>query len=317
MKGRGDIRALAMASDLRAFLLARPFLDLEVHSVFERAANLLTEEGPVISLMARDRDLMPMGLILDLDDLGDLGLEKGDRLSLDRCLRLTLPREGGRLILKEARVLQVSLQAWKKGPVPPELLDRIRDRLVQSGSEGLAPLAAFLPEGSDLPDQGANIYCRFIGRDLKDFLDSLEREDLEGSLKGALGLTGFGPGLTPSGDDFLAGVLLEGYYRGDPPAFGPDLVREARDRTTLVAWQMLVHALEGRANTLYLDLIRTALAGDLEEVDGLLDRLMAYGATSGADFLFGFYAAARIGAKKIKKTGLLSGSRQAKADFAS
>lgn len=275
-----------------------------VHSVFDHAANLLTGDDLLITLLSRDRDMAPLGLIADVARLADLDLKLQDRLTLDGRQSLILPRQTGRLILAGAKAVSVRLEAIEGDKkINPAALELIRQRLIRADSAGIAPLVSWLPDGQDLPDKAGNVYCAFIGRDLKAFLDDLEAGESRAALDKASRLIGFGPGLTPACDDFLAGILLWLYYRGADPAFGRQMARQARDRTTLVSAHMISHAAAGRANGLYLALIKAALEGDLDRLADSIDRVLAYGASSGADFLFGFYAAASLEASKTSREG--------------
>ena len=295
----GGIQVLALSADLQALIEARPMQGFLVHSVFDHAANLLTGDDLLVTLLSRDRDMTPLGLIADVSKVADLDIKPQDRLILDGRKALILPRQAGRLSLTGAKTLPVRLEAKEvENKISPAALDLIRQKLIQADSAGIAPLVAWLPKGQDLPDKPGNVYCRFIGRDLKAFLEDLAAGDSRGALDKARKLIGFGPGLTPACDDFLAGILLWLYYRGADPAFGRQLARLAKDRTTLVSAHMLSHAAAGRANGLYLALIQAALEGDLDKLAPLTDRVLAYGASSGADFLFGFYAAASLGASE-------------------
>lgn len=295
----GGIQVLALSADLQALIEARPMQGFLVHSVFDHAANLLTGDDLLVTLLSRDRDMTPLGLIADVSKVADLDLRPQDRLILDGRKSLILPRQTGRLSLTGAKVAPVRLETTEgKRKVSPAALDLIRQKLIQADSAGIAPLVTWLPKSQVLPDKPGNVYCRFIGRDLKAFLEDLAAGDSRGALDKARKLIGFGPGLTPACDDFLAGILLWLYYRGADPAFGRQLARLAKDRTTLVSAHMLSHAAAGRANGLYLALIQSALEGDLDKLAALTDRVLAYGASSGADFLFGFYAAASLGASE-------------------
>ncbi len=302
----GGIQVLALAADLQALIEVRPMQGFLVHSVFDHAANLLTGDDLLVTLLSRDRDMTPLGLIADVPSLADLDLREGDRLVLDGRQSLILPRQTGRLILTGAKTLPVRLESAKgEQKVSPPALELIQKKLILADSAGIAPLASWLPQGQDLPDKAGNVYCAFIGRDLKAFLDDLEAGESRAALDKASRLIGFGPGLTPACDDFLAGILLWLYYRGADPAFGRQMARQARDRTTLVSAHMISHAAAGRANGLYLALIKAALEGDLDRLADSIDRVLAYGASSGADFLFGFYAAASLGASEASMVGLV------------
>lgn len=95
-------------------------------------------------------------------------------------------------------------------------------------------------------------------------------------------LVGLGAGLTPSGDDVLAGALVAGSATGDPRLGGwraGTVAALARRRTTAVSRALLHHALGGWATTELADFVTAACRGGS---DGSLDRLLAVGHTSGA-----------------------------------
>ena len=95
-------------------------------------------------------------------------------------------------------------------------------------------------------------------------------------------LVGLGPGLTPAGDDVLAGALVAGSATGDPRLDGWRVDTEAalaRRRTTAVSRALLHHALGGWATPELADFVTAACAG---EADACLDRLLAVGHSSGA-----------------------------------
>lgn len=87
-----EYNSIWLASDLRHFLLERPHLDLQVHSVFETSINLLAD-GELITLAASRRELMPMGCIADIVEVEPWKLKVGDIVVYEReyydCRRVT------------------------------------------------------------------------------------------------------------------------------------------------------------------------------------------------------------------------------------
>lgn len=95
-------------------------------------------------------------------------------------------------------------------------------------------------------------------------------------------LIGAGPGLTPAGDDLLAGALVTARATGDArtTAWARATRRAlAGNRTTAVSAAMLHHALDGYATTELADFLRAVCLGD--DTTPSLDRLLAVGHTSG------------------------------------
>lgn len=101
-------------------------------------------------------------------------------------------------------------------------------------------------------------------------------------------LVGAGAGLTPEGDDVLAGALVAAHATGDPRLDGWRRRTRALltpDRTTAVSRGMLHHALDGYA-TPQLAAFLTAVCTD-GDVPSTLADLLAVGHSSGAATLAG------------------------------
>jgi hypothetical protein len=109
-------------------------------------------------------------------------------------------------------------------------------------------------------------------------------------------LVGHGPGLTPSGDDALAGALLVRRALGAvTPGGRPDplaaAVRARLAATTAVSASLLGAALDGWATPEVVALVGAVEAGDPVRVRQALPPVLAVGHTSGADLVAGVLAA--------------------------
>ena len=96
-------------------------------------------------------------------------------------------------------------------------------------------------------------------------------------------LVGRGPGLTPSGDDVLAGVLVAAHAVADPrlPGWAAATVDALAVRTTTaVSRGLLHHALDGWATPELADFVTAVCGGDA--TGGPAGRLLAVGHSSGA-----------------------------------
>jgi hypothetical protein len=102
-------------------------------------------------------------------------------------------------------------------------------------------------------------------------------------------MVGSGQGLTPSGDDVLAGALVAAYAVDHP---GLARLRSAtRDalrvrRTTAVSRGLLTHALDGWSTPELADYVEALCAGDPERARA---RLLAVGHSSGASLVDGVH----------------------------
>ncbi|PSL04013.1 uncharacterized protein DUF2877 [Haloactinopolyspora alba] len=109
-----------------------------------------------------------------------------------------------------------------------------------------------------------------------------------------LALLGFGPGLTPAGDDVLAAALVTWHATGEHPrrdrlAAAVDAARPWQ-RTTAVSAGLLRHAASGRAVPALTALL-DALDGPSDDLDAAHERLLRVGHTSGAALCLGLRTA--------------------------
>src|SRR5690625_245627 len=102
-------------------------------------------------------------------------------------------------------------------------------------------------------------------------------------------LIGRGPGVTPTGDDILAGAILAHVALGTPgiAAAATGIVDLARGRTTAASIVSLRGAAGARAATPLRDLLRAI--GEQGDPTASLGRVLRLGHTSGADLLRGLH----------------------------
>ena len=121
---------------------------------------------------------------------------------------------------------------------------------------------------------------------------SEERERLTDAV---LELIGLGPGLTPSSDDMLAGLVLlcvlyaKNYGRAQHATrlLAQTVAAEARGRTTILSEEFLIQAALGRGNEPVVRLCRALLTGGRESAERETKQVLAIGATSGTDTVLG------------------------------
>ena len=122
-------------------------------------------------------------------------------------------------------------------------------------------------------------------------------DDLASILSEAVELIGLGPGLTPSGDDYLVGLLagLDAAGHRSRPALATAIAHAAPSLTTRIGAASLAHAARGAYIERLHDVLTEIVAGaDDARLAAAIERAMAYGATSGADTLVGLFAALEV-----------------------
>jgi hypothetical protein len=133
--------------------------------------------------------------------------------------------------------------------------------------------------------RGKEAYSRLI-------VEGLGESNREALVQGARLLAGLGPGGTPSGDDFLVGVMAAIWLLG-AEADAPAIAEMAAPRTSALSAAFLRAAGQGEFIALWHALLEALAAGDLGRVEEAAMRLESYGASSGADALDGFILAGR------------------------
>ena len=114
-------------------------------------------------------------------------------------------------------------------------------------------------------------------------------------------LIGFGPGLTPSGDDFLCGVLVTLARSVEHASAYAVLARAVQEALAGVTWPttdpgvaLLRLAVRGECDEAVADVLASAQMPS-SACGERIRRLLAVGATSGADVLVGIHAALGVG----------------------
>ncbi|HEV7191745.1 MAG TPA: DUF2877 domain-containing protein [Jatrophihabitantaceae bacterium] len=104
-------------------------------------------------------------------------------------------------------------------------------------------------------------------------------------------LLGRGPGLTPSGDDVLAGYLLAARAFGTADTrLAIEVSNLAPDRTTALSAQLLRHAIEGDCVPAFGRLVTACITG--AGIESAIGDVLRIGATSGAALMTGVLIAA-------------------------
>jgi uncharacterized protein DUF2877 len=124
--------------------------------------------------------------------------------------------------------------------------------------------------------------------------------EIEAAEKASVALIGLGIGLTPSGDDFLVGLLagLEATDNGMREPLARAIGREAPGRTTAFGADVLEHACRGEFSQRLHDVLIAMASKDAAGLERAICRATAYGATSGADTLMGLFAALDVAATR-------------------
>jgi hypothetical protein len=308
-----------MATELVTLDYSRPVGELlaqaqrigTIHSIFRRAVNIALDETLLV-LLSQELPRMPNGMRLP----GPIVTRLVHQL---RPGMEVLAGDGSLLIVDNGYPPCISysispnmLSPWEPRPAvdacrwQPQEVRQHSSLLAQSlvsqkPREGLAPLLGPLMLGYAMPPRESPRFPTPLTCVALRWLEQLARASWrqeQAPIEEAVErLAGLGPGLTPSGDDVLGGFAAVMALLS--PALSQDglsrewiatlIARIAGPRTTLISHVLLTHAARGEVGE-QIGALLLALALPVSEhaqVRQAAERVLSFGATSGADTLLG------------------------------
>ncbi len=270
-----------------------------VHSTFEHALNLRFQDKLVGVLTSRSI-LNPISLIANIDTFKTIGIAAGSDVKI-RNKKITL---SGHIAIDFSQAI-----IWKPKTGVTELdlkkfhigYRALQDFIKNTKKSGLLSLYPSLVEGEKL-----NTSDPFLARAFEAILRLVQKiENGEKPDERDTGnLIGLGPGLTPSGDDFLCGlgcslVWIANTTRASCPGLSSlkKSVDRCSSRTTLLSSQLLKQSFQGQANKAVEELLESVFAGDPPSVERSARRVLELGETSGSDLMLGLVLGLKAGKK--------------------
>ncbi|MBI2880489.1 MAG: DUF2877 domain-containing protein [Candidatus Tectomicrobia bacterium] len=259
-----------------------------------------------------------MNLLLDLPPgtgLERLGVQKGDLFA----------RGGAALRLGPLRILLDRAEAWTPPRLAPKemkaagirrrLEDLARELGTRENPPGLGDLyrAALRDPEADPPAAISPLAARALPH-ARAFSEGLDKRDAALLRRGAGGLIGLGPGLTPSGDDFLGGWLTtlrcvegRGFSRPELDLAAAEALASAAGKTPLISRALLRCALEGASSESIHHLLNAILGGPVpagpEALARAVREALRRGHSSGWDALAGVAWGLRSLMERLRKAG--------------
>ncbi|MBE0449754.1 MAG: DUF2877 domain-containing protein [Clostridia bacterium] len=277
-----------------------------VHSIFKEAINLMDDSGELITLLTENKDLAPMSIVIfgrsayfrnilanDEVEVTNSGMRFiHSQIELDFSSAVVTPC----ILMLEGKALDSENQIIKMNQMRNILCDR-------GESSGILPLLNTVERYKGISIDSSNLrmntYCEFIQGVFTEIIKNLDQKNFEGVVSWLPKFIGFGPGLTPSTDDFLTGAILTLIASAAMGEDSTEAVEELAQniysfsvgRTTKVSETMLKQAALGRASENHLKVVQSLFISNNLNFEFLVKRVLANGATSGADFLLGVYCA--------------------------
>lgn len=182
-----------------------------VHSVYRKTINLRMGSS-LVALQAAGSPLSPVSLItgLDVGEMSGLPVGPGDQVFVDKKT-IILFSKSSRIIFRfdEAAIYDSLLRDYTV-PLP---LRAIKESLLQSSSGGLTELFSKAPRKNP-SDFAKGVFLAVAQKRMEDARKEVLEICYDKAAVTLAGMTGLGMGLTPSGDDFLCGVLAGLLFSG-------------------------------------------------------------------------------------------------------
>lgn len=251
---------------------------ISILHVFDQACNLINHEGDILSLVTAEIGPGPFAIVVPLSQPFNDFISVQDVITIDHS-KIAL---GNLTIETGATPLWQPRPDWESLNMNRELiaasLPFFSDHLGGYTISGYPLKKAGLKQ---LADRSTSLIRGITARDL----DAIQVEVRK--------LAGLGSGLTPSGDDFLMGVLY-GLWATNWGRFEVEfagiILRTAVPRTTSLSGAWLKAAARGEAAHPWHDLVMGFRQEDQAVVSKAILRILDTGSTSGVDALSGFLA---------------------------
>ena len=168
-------------------------------------------------------------------------------------------------------------------------LDNITSQLISARSPD--SLAIFLSSSGLASDTRISGWQKRARVSITTLLNGLKTLDLEMMNSGVRELAGLGLGLTPSGDDFIVGVMHAIWLGTDTTQARPlceGLLASASIRTNALSGSYMARAAMGEASLAWHTLVNAIAEADPTAIRSPVEDLIGLGHTSGQDALVGF-----------------------------
>jgi hypothetical protein len=236
-----------------------------VLAIFERACDLVTPDGDVVALVLPEIGDGPLNVVVDGWPGVFATVEPG----------VPAWTEGAALRLVDLEIGLDQASTWEPRP------DWAQVRRNRAQIESCLPFVQDHARREAPADSLLALLSPEL--DLTGFPKPV-RSDL------ATQFAGLGSGLTPAGDDFLMGVMLRAWLaHPEPEPFCQKLAEAAAPRTTTLSAALLRAAARGECSAAWHDLLAALDTGNDDQLAAAVRRVLAYGHTSGADTLAGFF----------------------------
>ena len=249
-----------------------------VHSVFHHACNISINNQSLITLLSSSLGNLPQGIRLDtpsdftFEDYLDVGQPVGCRANILRFSRSSMSID-----LRSARPWRSDLSALRIDLEEPSTFrawraawEKLRCQLRNHGLSSILTKGSIQEENQSLLSD-TNILVQTAKKCFPKLLYATGKKQVDKAASALKPLIGLGPGLTPSGDDFIVGYLTGLWSNAG--------VEPARRNFLSSVGKWLANSLN-ETSEISRTYINYAIAGEVSEPLAVLARRIAQGRDS-------------------------------------
>lgn len=256
-----------------------------VHSIFNKTINLkCLNDGELYTIASTKIDNGPNTLLIDINSFSEVELALNDKVNAaNKVLSIT----------DQLAITVERAEKWESNlPDYPDCIGKLIANLVKMKqyihSQGKTG-------GMKSETASKNIFEKEMSRLLNErsraLVHELSNNRVSNALQSAAGLIGLGPGLTPSGDDFLVGFISTLHLPNCPchvfKELGEQIVNLAMPLTNEISYIALKKASIGRVRESLIHLLDSLVNGTENELLQSLKNVLEIGSSSGTDIAFG------------------------------
>jgi hypothetical protein len=298
------MEAIKITERLLTYLDQNNGLKGQIHSVFDGAFNVVDENNLLIGVLSKLKDLAPFSIQVNVENFNHKKIEQGQEVYFKNH-QMVFTNRKLKLQMKQPDVIPLNLNILNdtRG-CSEEKLDTMKAYILKYGSKsGIAELVEYIDfEGDMIVLNGKpmlNEYSIFIKERLLEILNLLKQREMESFINYVVKIVGFGPGLTPSADDFLSGIIAVLYIK---KMLSPDQLSQihavCKCKTTKISEDMIYNTTEGYVSYNSKKLLEAMFDTLNMAIEQEILNVIQIGSTSGTDFLFGVFCMTSLIRKK-------------------
>ncbi|SMQ62826.1 Protein of unknown function [Bacillus sp. OV166] len=266
-----------------------------VHSTFKNTINIhCNENGELFTIASSQIDNGPNTLLINSASLEELNIDVNDVVYVKSKM------------LHISNKLAISTnQAEKWAGILPEYpantenISRNLKRMIEYID--IHGKAGGMKKKVDAPSLFDIEMSRMLEERTKLLLNELLSNRMTSALHHAVSLIGLGPGLTPSGDDYLVGLFTIINLRNSPfyshQSFCGEVLQKAKTLTNEISYMALKKASIGQVRESIIHLVHSILNGEEDDLYLSLNKVLNIGSSSGTDIALGLVSGVKANLK--------------------